>query len=612
VKGVRITEEQKDRALRLYASGRSYADIETASGVSKAALSELVKRRGEEDPDLLMVHQLAAQCREKRVAPEVFLRGASVIDQVEEAGSSLGEVAERVLPFVTKYGDRSAEYAEQGVAYAELVGAKGWTFEELVAETQKLERKRDGLAAEIEEEKALRGALDEQAERSESRLDRVEDLETIRAALLRIGKRPSDGAAVITKAEKLLAAGVSFATLEAIGTEAEKIGLKADDVPATVARLVKEYGSLEAGCHAKARELRALERQKEAAGETVEGLKEQKKGLKESCLTLSREERHLRRSCDALAQRQLAEEEAHRRAMDRQKAETERWCQARIEEAEAAASKEEERKEIARVNEEMSERRAKENADRDSASVVWFNRAVKGLPVTWDQLKALHQKGGVFYNLPLPEGVRNAIAEAADSILTDDMKQKQIEANNKLARTKESCTQILRATYAIKEKTEARVELLNTVERKMVESKGSIEVLEKSILAEPRLLAKALRDAPDDRLIDTFVLLSQSERDRVREILPRAGARARQEEDDRWNRWVHDSMVRALREALGPAPSAHPPPPYVPPPVKTKDGVVTTEIIDEPVIEDGTVQYDEYGFPRYRRRVVRRLVRSGS
>jgi hypothetical protein len=612
VKGVRITGEQKDRALRLYASGRSYAEIEIASGVSKAALSELVKRRGEEDPDLLMVHQLAAQCREKRVAPEVFLRGASVIDQVEEAGSSLGEVAERVLPFVTKYGDRSAEYAEQGVAYAELVGAKGWTFEELVAETQKLERKRDGLAAEIEEEKALRGALDEKAERGESRLDRVEELETIRAALLRIGRRPSDGAAVIAKAEKLLAAGVSFATLDAIGTEAKKIGVKADDVPATVARLVNEYGSLEGACRAKGREIRALERQKEAVGERVEGLKEQEKGLKKSRLTLSKEEGRLRRSCDTLAQRQLAAEEAHRRAMDRQKAEAERWCQARIAEAEAAASKEEERKEMARVNAEIWDGRAKKDADLIAASRVWFNRAVRGLPVTFDEVKALFQRGGVFCNLPLPEGVRDAIAEAADSILTDDIKQRQREANIKLARTKEWSMQILRATYATMEGAEARVDLLGVVEKKMVESKGSLEVLEKSVLSEPRLLAKALRDAPDDRLMDTFVLLSQSERERVKEILQKAGARARQEEDDRWNRWVHDSMVKALREALGPAPSAHPPPPYVPPPVKTKDGVVTTEIIDEPVIENGRVQCDEYGFPRYQRRVVRRLVRSGS
>jgi hypothetical protein len=601
VKGVRITEEQKDRALRLYASGRSYADIETASGVSKAALSELVKRRAEEDPDLLMVHQLAAQCREKRVAPEVFLRGVTVADQIEEAGSTVDQVAGVVLPFLKQYGPKAVEYVEQGRAYAELTEANGWSYSQLVDATSKLAHRLNALESKTEEARALDGALEEEIERKEGRLAHVEELEKIHAGLKKAGRRPSDGAAVITKAEKLLAAGVSFATLEAIGTEAEKIGVKADDVPATVARLVKEYGSLEAGCHAKARELRALERQKEAAGETVEGLKEQKKGLKKSCLTLSREEVRLRRSCDALAQRQLAEKEAHQRAMDRQKADTERWCQARIEEAE-----------IARVNEEMSERRAKVYADQVSASVVWFNRAVKGFPVTWDQLKALYQKGGVFYNLPLPEGVRNAIAEAADSILTDDMKLRQIEANNKLARTNESCTQILRATYATKEKTEARVELLYTVERKMVESKGSLEVLEKSILAEPKLLAKALQDAPDDRLMDTFVLLSQSERERLKEILRRAGARARQEEDDRWNRWVHDSMVRALREALSPAPSAHPPPPYVPPPVKTKDGVVTTEIIDEPVIEDGRVQCDEYGFPRYQRRVVRRLIRSGS
>ncbi len=60
----------------------------------------------------LSVLHIAGLLLNKR-PPESLQRSITAEEKIEQAGSSIDEVSEKVIPFVRKYGDRSEEYASR-------------------------------------------------------------------------------------------------------------------------------------------------------------------------------------------------------------------------------------------------------------------------------------------------------------------------------------------------------------------------------------------------------------------------------------------------------------------------------------------------------------------
>lgn len=145
MRGYKITEEQKRRALELYALGYTSRQIEDATDVSKSSMSDVVEEAAKRDPDVKAVHGIAVLCRERGVPPESFLRGKVTGDRIEDAGSSLDEVEEKVIPLLKKAEGNVAKYAEAGLEMQRLVETTGKTPEQLIAEHRDLTREVQAL-----------------------------------------------------------------------------------------------------------------------------------------------------------------------------------------------------------------------------------------------------------------------------------------------------------------------------------------------------------------------------------------------------------------------------------------------------------------------------------
>jgi chromosome segregation ATPase len=246
LKGYRITDEQKKRALELYALGYSYREIEAATSVARSSLTELVEEASKRDPDLKAMRAIAVVCRKKGIAVESLLRGNVIGDKIEDAGSSPDEVVEKVIPLLKKAEGNVAKYAEAGLEMEKLVETTGKTPEQLIAEHRDLTREVQALKIESESLKERKGKLENEEGRVRARLGNVAELEAIQGSLKRIKRHPRDAAKMLKRNEGIWERGLTEDVLDAIASEVQRQGGKGGDVAKKIADLVVKYDSLEA------------------------------------------------------------------------------------------------------------------------------------------------------------------------------------------------------------------------------------------------------------------------------------------------------------------------------------------------------------------------------
>ncbi len=280
MKGVRISDEDRERALQMYMMGYSYSEIEAATGVSRASMSGIVKDQTRKDPNLAAIREVARYCREHEIPSEALLRGVAIIDRVEEAGSSLEEVTKIVIPFIAKAGDDAEEYCKNGAAYADLVESTGLTRTELVEEHQRLAQNLTSLSKKTEIAEPKFASLQKQIGSLESRLAHLRDLEVVEASLRGSGKGPGEAAKVVTKMEGLLKKGLSDHVMEALASELEKRGSDPANAPRVIAELVAKHGSLESAVEKERRKWDSLKRQTEGLDGEVTHLTGERATLK--------------------------------------------------------------------------------------------------------------------------------------------------------------------------------------------------------------------------------------------------------------------------------------------------------------------------------------------
>ena len=322
MRGYRITDEQKRRALELYTLGYSYREIEAANGVGRSSMTEYVEEASKRDLDLKAVRAIAIVCRKKGIAVESLLRGNVVGDRIEDAGSSLDEVVEEVIPLLKKAEGNAAKYAEAGLEMQKLVETTGKTPEQLIAEYRDLTREVQALKVESESLKERKEKLENEESRVRAKLGNVAELEAIQSSLRQIKKHPGDAAKILKRSEGLWQRGLTEDVLDAIASEVQKQGGKGGEVAKKIADLVVKYDSLEAAAKAINDTVVALNAHKAALQHDIPLLERKAKSLQaqsdDLVARVNEIQAQYNRMADALKEREEAQSK-RLEAMDREK-----------------------------------------------------------------------------------------------------------------------------------------------------------------------------------------------------------------------------------------------------------------------------------------------------
>ncbi|MGD0476962.1 MAG: hypothetical protein ABSB29_02210 [Nitrososphaerales archaeon] len=289
MKGHKITEEQKRKALELYAFGYSSRQIEEATGVSKSSMSDIVEEAAKKDTDIKAVHEIAVLCRNRKIAVESLLRAKVISDRIDDAGSSLDEVVEKVIPLLKKAEGNVAEYAEAGLEMQKLVETAGKTPEQLIVEYHDLTREVKALKVESESLKESEEKLENEESRVRAKLGNVTELETIQGSLKRIKRHPGDAARILKRSEGLWQRGLTEDELDAIASEVQKQGGEGGEAAKKIADFVVKHGSLESAV--------------EAINDTVAALDARKAALQNEIPVLERKAKSLQAQSDDLVTR---------------------------------------------------------------------------------------------------------------------------------------------------------------------------------------------------------------------------------------------------------------------------------------------------------------------
>lgn len=322
MKGYKITDEQKKKALEFYAQGHSSRQIEDATGVSKSSTSDVVEEAAEKDLDIKAAHEIAVLCRERGVPPESFLRGKVIGDRIEDAGSSLDEVSDKVLPFLRRAEGHATGYVEAGLEMAKLVESTGKTPEQLIAEYRNLAREIQALKIESESLKERKGKLEHEESRVRAKLANVAELEAIQGSLKRIKRHPGDAARILKRSEGLWERGLTEDVLDAIASEVQRQGGKGGDVARKIADLVIKYHSLEAAAKAINDTVAALDTRKTALHHDIPVLERKAKSLQAQSDDLVARVNEIQTQYNRMADTLKEREEAQSKrleAMDREK-----------------------------------------------------------------------------------------------------------------------------------------------------------------------------------------------------------------------------------------------------------------------------------------------------
>ena len=570
MKGVRITDEQREEALRLYASGRPYEYIGAATGVSKASMTALVRERSALDPDLVVMHTLAAYIREKEVAAETLLRGANVADQIGEAGSSLDQVAGTVIPFLKEAGGKATEYCKNGREYMAITRSTGMTYLELVKAHEKLSSERDRLRPEVEDLRRERTALEERVGEARLELGDLRGLLRIRDGLKRARRDPNRVAATFDEFSAMLDRGVSVSAIDVVSRALQEEGGGSKKAPLMVAEVMKEYGSLGRAVKANRKEVGSLvpeverlEGRKASLEVDVDLLTHTKKGLTKDVARLRAQYLAQERTDSERAREQQARLDAREKATEGRLRELERGSAERLRKEEDAShlrvlDNEAKVYVLQKRAEKISSTSEREAAWTGAGAAIW-NFVRRGEPVKFSELAALSGQDGGREEMPLPGSWRRRFIMVMDELAQEDSLWKVSEAQKELRATKLETSLCLRAKWKGVAAMEERAGLLLAVQKGMTEEGETLDAVTRELLAKSRYFALIMRHAPDGYVTEALSGLTDSERARVGRCL-RASVESSREKEERA---VEEAMARtptaAMMRALNPTPLVYGP-----------------------------------------------------
>jgi len=507
MKGIAISDETKTEILKLFSLGLTYKDIQRRTGVSPAAISELLKERANQEPDLKLLHQIANFIKKKGITAEILLRGASLYDKIEAANSNLDEVVSVVVPFLNEAGGDAATYCKEGREYAAIVKGTGKNLEELKIEHERLNQQKAMLEVKVAELNRELSALSESVGAKRKELYFLQELQIIKNSLEKANKEPTEAAKTVEEFEKMLDWGFSPSSLDTLRQALEKEGLKLENAVNLVAQAINEYDTLTKGVSELKKDLHDKEL-------TREELLRQLKALKREVEFLENDKEELNKN--------LKDIRKEYKDLNRSYVEREKMLQYRLKEMEEASRKrvEEYESEIMRLKAEAEkinrEKEKKKSIIQASGILMQYIKGKRQM--SYQQLAILYQQATASFGLPLPDSVRRIFIASIGKMLDDDSQYRLEQASNQL----QSLMMKLLTVKKALDWSDRVMKFRLTVIEKARAAGPMLDAITQELLRLPEYFTEIVQRAPDQYIVEALSQLPNSERKRLSRCLQQA------------------------------------------------------------------------------------------
>ena len=261
-------------AVSLWIAGYTYEKISDKTGMSTGAISNLINEWKKKIPGLEELHDISRTLKKRGAGLLEVLRGAKILDLVNDLGVSLEEIPQCLELFHAVEG-RPPEIAAAGLHLLELEKKTGFSFPDLIEEylkkVEKLAKTEKSLKALKAKKKAVRDNL--------SDLKKLEELDE---KFRELGLTPK-------KVEKLMASALSMEELgftpkiaEVLASELKEVGLEPRKAAREIARLVKKHRGLETAVSKLSRTAGQIKTQITGLQDEVDDLKKQREIIQKS------------------------------------------------------------------------------------------------------------------------------------------------------------------------------------------------------------------------------------------------------------------------------------------------------------------------------------------
>ena len=261
--GVKISEEQKDNILNLWLQGYTYKIINTKTSVSPAAISGVIKKFLETQPDLSKLRELSLTLKKTGVSHLECIRGAKFLEKLNALNVSLKEL-DPILNFCRAMGD-PVKAAGAGLEMASLKERTGKTYMEILDDYATIYAEHKHVTQQLKEEK-------QDLKNTRKQLISAKTLEELQKQLNLLGLSPERLKKFIQNSTQIEANGFTPEVSVILSRELKSLGLTPAKAVKKIINIIAQYGSL-------AGSIQTSLKAKVALNESIYILKTEKKRL---------------------------------------------------------------------------------------------------------------------------------------------------------------------------------------------------------------------------------------------------------------------------------------------------------------------------------------------
>ncbi len=541
MKGKPLSKEQIDQAERAYQSGLTYSEIEDSVGVSRASTSARVTEKASTDLDYVAAHDIARHCRLKNTNIKALQNRLEFFEEWEKWGFSLQFLGQVVFPFLKEtavHNKDPSKILKQAADYFGILETTKMSPTELDADLRNKVKTLSAVRKETSEAEEKLFTLQSKIHSAESKLTNLSKLEKIQSQLKKLHKSEEDAGLVMSTAEKISERGLTLESMDALSMEFERSGINTLKACKEIATLRNEFGSLGNAVESKRRALSSLtnevcrkEEEKSLNEHKVGQLREQIKSLAEKLEQLSLE--RLSSSSDYKIQM-----ENNAKQIELQKSEL------RILSVKVESTRIEEYSKRAKIN---------------GAKILWdfvLSKA-EALPQGFSLTGTIRPSS---IERPLPDDVRRVFRRALVTLCMNDEFARIRECEDYRKHRENEGRRVVRAIWQVRDGLESEINLMKQLVSTPPIQSEELHNWALRIVSNP-IFVKLILSLPRDTVVETYSLLSTTEREMFIEIIHSSESLADRLEEERFNRYFEAQIQRMISQAMrGMSPSIGPAP----------------------------------------------------
>ena len=234
-RGEIIPVEKREKIINLWMTGNTYRSIQKQTGVSLSTISSIINMRTKKEPDIKELRQLKIVLKKIDASPSICLRGARLLEELNNLDVSLEDVTP-ILKFCETVEEPS-EAANYGLELAELQRQTGKDYWNIIDDWKLKNKQVERLKKKIEKTK---GELDS----VNGKLRDLKELEKLQIIIDNLGLSPTRLHRFIEDAVKIERNGFKPEIAAILSSELKKIGLDPALAATRIVDLVEKYGTL--------------------------------------------------------------------------------------------------------------------------------------------------------------------------------------------------------------------------------------------------------------------------------------------------------------------------------------------------------------------------------